>query len=221
MSKNEWAANEVELLCKKMEDDYVKKCASAALEVFNFITNQGHSGCSIEMTKSILFDLLNERPLTYIQGLDDEWEWAYNKEGSKIYQNLRRPGLFKTVHSYGDIEYNDNGTSYCRDKYAEVTYTNTFIQRETLEALSAKGIYEYCVTFPYFPTKEKLEIVTEDCMCDKTQKGDYDTIGILYADVPERGKITINKFYKGTENGFEPINKEEYELRILLANADV
>lgn len=65
-----------------MDDDYVKKCASSALEVFNFITNQGHSGCSIEITKSILFDLLNEHPLTYIQGLDNEWVWAYNKEGS-------------------------------------------------------------------------------------------------------------------------------------------
>lgn len=228
MSKSEWAAKEVELLCKKLEGDYAKKCASAALEAFNFITNQGHSGCSIEITKSILFDLLNGRPLTSIEGTDDEWVFAFNKKDSKVYQNLdckvyqnlRRSSLFKTVHFDGTVEYDDIDTSYCRDKNATVTYTNTFIQRETLEALSAKGIYEYCVTFPYFPTKEKLEIVTEDCMCDKTQKGDYDTIGILYADVPERGKITINKFYKETENGFEPISKDEYDLRILLANTD-
>lgn len=220
MSKNEWAAKEVELLCKKMDDDYVKKCASSALEVFNFITNQGHSGCSIEITKSILFDLLNERPLTYIQGLDDEWVWAYNKEGSKIYQNLRRPDLFKTVHSYGDIEYNDNGTSYCRDKYSEVTYTNTFIQKEALKALSEQGIYNYCIVFPYLPAKEKFEIVTEDYMYDNTKKGDYDTIGILYANVPKRGKVNINKFYKETEKGFEPISKEEYDMRISATNTE-
>ncbi len=198
----------------------LKKCASSALEVFNFITNQGHSGCSIEITKSILFDLLNERPLTYIQGLDDEWVWAYNKEGSKIYKNRRRSSLFKTVHSYGDIEYDDNGTSYCRDKYAKVTYTNTFIQKEALKALSEQGIYDYRIVFPYLPAKEKFEIVTEDYMYDNTKKGDYDTIGILYANVPKRGKVNINKFYKETEKGFEPISKEEYDMRISATNTD-
>lgn len=220
MSKNEWAEKEVELLCKRVGDGYTTKCAKAALEAFNFIANQGHSGCSIEVTKSILFDLLNERPLTYIQGLDAEWVWTYNKEGSKIYQNRRRSSLFKTVYSDGTVEYDDIGTSYCRNKNAKVTYTNTFIQREALKALSGKGIYEYCVVFPYLPAREKLEIVTEECMCDKTQRGDFDTIGILYADVPERGKIAINKFYKETENGFEPISKDEYDVRILLANTD-
>lgn len=221
MSKSEWAAKEVELLCKRVGDSYTTKCAKAALEAFNFIANQGHSGCSIEVTKSVLFDLLDGRPLIFIQGLDNEWEFAFNKKDSKVYRNLRRSRLFKTVHSDGTVEYSDLDTSYCRDKNAEVTYTNTFIQREAIEALSAKGIYDYCVTFPYFPAREKLEIVTEECMYDKTQEGDYDTIVILYADVPQHGKIAINKFYKETENGFEPISKEEYDLRILAANNDL
>lgn len=221
MSKSEWASKEVELLCKRVGDGYTAKCAKAALEAFNFIANQGHSGCSIEVTKSILFELLNERPLTSIGGADDEWEFAFNRENFKVYQNLRRSSLFKTVYSDGTVEYNDSGTSYCRDKNAEVTYTNTFIQEEALKALSEQGINDYCVTFPYIPAREKLEIVTEDCMYDKTQKGDYDTIGILYANAPQRDKIAINKFYKETENGFEPISKEEYDMRTSVANNDL
>ena len=235
MSKKEWAKKEIELLCKKFENnypencdssaletsDYAKNCASAALEAFNFIADQGHSGCSIEVTKSILFDLLNECPLTPIEGADDEWEFAFNRENFKVYQNLRRSSLFKTVYSDGTVEYNDNGTSYCRDKNAEVTYTNTFIQEEALKALSEQGIEDYCVKFPYLPNRYKLEIVTEDCMYDKTQKGDFDTFGILYANVPQRGKVNINRFYKEAENGFEPISKEEYDMRTSAANNDL
>ena len=92
---------------------------------------------------------------------------------------------------------------------------------EKNEPLSEQGINDYCVTFPYIPAREKLEIVTEDCMYDKTQKGDFDTFGILYANVPQRGKIVINKFYKETENGFEPISKEEYDMRTSAANNDL
>ena len=235
MSKKEWAAKEIELLCKKFEDnypkngdssaletsDYAKNCASAALEAFNFIADQGHSGCSIGVTKSILFDLLDGRPLTPIEGADDEWEFAFNRENFKVYQNLRRSSLFKTVYSDGTVEYNDSGTSYCVDKNGGASYTSTFIQEEALKALSERGINDYCVTFPYLPAREKLKIVTEDCMYDKTQKGDYDTIGILYVDVPQHGKIVIDKFYKETENGFELISKEEYDLRILAVNNDL
>lgn len=221
MSKTTWATKEVELLCKKLKDDYTKNCASAALEAFNFIADQGHSGCSIELTKSILFDLLDEIPLTSIQDLDDEWAFSYNKDGSKVYQHLRRSALFKTVYPDGHIEYEDIHTSYCIDNNTKATYTNTFIQREAIKALSEQGIDHYCVTFPYCPQRIKLKIVTEDCMYDRTQMGDYDTIGILYADVPRRGKVDINKFYKETENGFVPISKEEYDARILIANKNL
>lgn len=219
MSKKEWAAKEIELLCNESKDNYLKHCASAALEAFNFIADQGHSGCSIELTKSILFDLINEFPLTPIEGTDNEWAFSYNKDGSKVYQHLRRSTLFKTVHSDGHVEYNDIRTSYCvNNDHTTATYTNTFIQREAIKALSEQGIDDYCVTFPYYPKRDKLRIVTEDCMYDKTQKGDFDTIGILYANVPRRGKVDINKFYKETTNGFVPICKDEYDIRISAAN---
>ena len=235
MSKKEWAKKEIELLCKKFEDnypencassaletsDYVKLCASAALDAFNFIADQGHSGCSIEATKSVLFDLLNELPLTPIEGADDEWVLAYDTEDSKVYQNLRRSKLFKIVHTDGQVQYDDFGTSYCIDNNTGSTYTNKFTQREALKALSEQGIEDYCVKFPYFPNRYKLEIVTEDCMYDKTLKGDFDTFGILYANVPQRGKIAINKFYKETENGYEPISKEEYDTHTSAANNDL
>ena len=129
--------------------------------------------------------------------------------------------LYKTVYLDGRVEYEDFSTSYCVDKNGGASYTNTFIQQEALKALSEQGIEDYCVKFPYLPNRYKLEIVTEDCMYDKTQKGDYDTIGILYANVPQRGKVNINRFYKETENGFEPISKEEYDMRTSAANNDL
>lgn len=220
MSKKEWAAKEIELFCEKC-GDYAKLCASAALDAFNFIADQGHSGCSIEVDKSILFDLLDGHPLTPIEGADDEWVLAYDTDDSKVYHNLRRFQLYKTVYLDGRVEYEDLGTSYCIDKDGEASYTSTFIQEEALKALSEQGIEDYCVKFPYYPNRHKLEIVTEDCMYDKTQKGDFDTFGILYANVPQRGKIAINKFYKETENGFEPISKEEYDMRTSAANNDL
>lgn len=215
MNKKDWAAKEAELYCKKVESKYAKQCALAALEAFNFIADQGHSGCSIGVTKSILFDWLDGRPLTAVEGADDEWVLAYSTEDSKVYRNLRIFTLFKTVYTDGWVQCEDLGTSYCIDSYTGASYTNTFIQREALKALSEQGIDDYCVKFPYFPNREKLEIVTEACMYDKTQKGDCDTVGILYVNVPQQGRVDVGKFYKETENGFEPIIKVEYDMRIL------
>lgn len=37
----------------------------------------------------------------------------------------------------------------------------------------------------------------------------------------KKDKIAINKFYKETENGFEPISKEEYDMCTSAANSDL
>ena len=103
MDLNKWAKKEVEMLSKH-SDQYLISCANAAVEAFEVLLNQGHSGYSIGLTKRILNCLIDGKPLTAITGADDEWcdVWdRNNKRGYTSQQNKRCSALFKHVYDDG------------------------------------------------------------------------------------------------------------------------
>lgn len=67
------------------------------------------------------------------------------------------------------------------------------------------------ITMPYNPGKA-IAVYCEDFLTDK-KNGDFDTRGIFYAIKPDGEKIEINRFFKESEDGWNEIDKTEYDER--------
>ena len=90
MSMQEWAKKEIEIACARErgdnpedEWDYGVACYKGALEAFEVLCGQGHSGYSICFTKQILNRLIDGKPLTPIEecgaGLNPEEGCKHNR----------------------------------------------------------------------------------------------------------------------------------------------
>lgn len=222
MTMLDWARREVEIACKKEnsdnkegEFDYVSACYESALEVFEALCGQGHSGFSIKMTQKILNRLINGRPLTAIEDADDIWnECGYNHDDYKTYQCQRMSSLFKDVYSDGRIKYHDVDYCYCINvNDPNSTYSSGLIRRIIHEM--------FPITMPYMPGKS-IKVFCEDFLTDR-KNGDFDTVGIFYALKEKNGeqeKNEINRFFrepydgeKEIYSGWIEISKEEYDER--------
>ena len=220
----EWAKKEVEIACKrenpnrkKGEFDYGCACYVSALKAFESLTEDGHSGYSIGITKNILNRLIDGKPLTPIEDTDDVWNMSYtNDNGEMVYQCNRMSALFKTVHSDGSVDYSSNDYCYCIDiNNPKNTYYSGLVRRIIHKM--------FPITMPYMPG-EPIKVFCEDFLTDKNN-GDFDTVGVLYALKEENRepiRIEINRFFRGPfENeeeskelpGWVEISEEEYKDR--------
>ena len=78
MSMTEWAKREVEIASKRergdkpeSEWDYGCACYDSALKAFESLCGDGHSGFSIGITKGILNRLIDGKPLTPIEDIEE------------------------------------------------------------------------------------------------------------------------------------------------------
>lgn len=212
----DWAKREVEIACKKEnpnrkegEFDYGCACYESALKAFESLCDDGHSGFSIKMTKSILDRLLDRKPLTPIEDTDDIWNECVRGKGCpKTYQCKRMSSLFKNVYADGTVKYDDVDRSYCVDiNNRNCTYSSGLVRR-IIDKM-------FPITMPYMPGKP-IKVYCEDFLTDK-KNGDFDTVGVLYAIKTEDGnqeRIEINRFFREPEGDEEgsctEISKEEY-----------
>ena len=220
----DWAKREVEIACKEEnpnrkegEFDYGCACYVSALKAFESLTEDGHSGYSIGITKNILNRLINGMPLTPIEDTDDVWNMSYiNDNGEMVYQCNRMSALFKTVHSDGSVDYSSNDYCYCIDiNNPKNTYYSGLVRRIIHKM--------FPITMPYIPG-DPIKVFCEDFLTDKNN-GDFDTVGVFYALKEENRepiRIEINRFFrepfkneKESEEfpGYVEISKEEYDKR--------
>lgn len=216
----DWAKREIDIACKrenpnrkKGEFDYGCACYVSALKAFESLTEDGHSGYSIGITKNILNRLIDGMPLTPIEDTDDIWNMGYeNNNGEKVYQCSRMSALFKTVHSDGSISYSSNDHCYCIDINDPKNTYYSGITRRIIHKM-------FPITMPYMPGKP-IKVYCEEFLTDKNN-GDFDTMGIFYA-VKDEKRIEINRFFRepfseyeeSTEfPGWVEISKEEYDKR--------
>ena len=216
----DWAKREIDIACKrenpnrkKGEFDYGCACYVSALKAFESLTEDGHSGYSIGITKNILNRLIDGMPLTPIEDTDDIWNMSYeNNNGERVYQCSRMSALFKTVHSDGGISYSSNDHCYCIDINDPKNTYYSGITRKIIHKM-------FPITMPYMPGKP-IKVYCEDFLTDK-KNGDFDTMGIFYA-VKDEKRIEINRFFRepfsedeeSTEfPGWVEISKEEYDKR--------
>ena len=151
MSLKEWAEEEVKIACQREnpdrkdgEWDYGCACYESALEAFEKLCNQGHSGMSMSITQHILNRLIDGKPLTPIEDDEDMWnEVGGINKGYTVYQCRRMSSLFKDVYDDGTVVYSDINRFTCVDVETGHTYHSGLVDR-TLNKL-------YPITMPYYP----------------------------------------------------------------------
>ena len=91
MSMTEWAKREVEIASKRergdkpeSEWDYGCACYDSALKAFESLCGDGHSGFSIGITKGILNRLIDGKPLTPIEDIEDVWNVCSRGENGGV-----------------------------------------------------------------------------------------------------------------------------------------
>lgn len=215
----QWAENEVKLACqhvrpdrKEGEWDYDCACYEGALEAYKTLLNQGHTGFSIRLTKSILDRLIDAKPLTAIKDTDDVWlipssldRLIDTNDDVLVYRCKRMWSLYKMVFTDGKVIYTDTKRYACTDiDDPNVHYRSVFINHMMDEM--------FPITMPYIPSDKSFLVYTES-FCIDPKNGDGNTIGILYVVTPNGDKVEINRYFKEGADGMEEINQEEYLTR--------
>lgn len=217
MSMTDWAKEEVRIACKREraasqvpegEWDYGCACYESALKAFNSLMEDGHSGCSIGFTKDILVHLIEGKPLTPIEDTPDVWNDMTCRENNYVtYQCKRMYSLFKDVYKDGTIKYTDTNRVYCvYIDEPDISWSNGFV-RKIIDEM-------FPISMPYFPN-DRYKVVCEEFLTDKNN-GDYDTLGVLYAENKKSGSvIDIHRYFKDDVNGnsFIEISIDEYNTR--------
>ena len=223
MDLKEWAEKEIEIACNKEnpnrkegEFDYGCACYESALKAFKSLTEDGHSGFSIGITKHILNRLIDGKPLTPIEDADDAWdhERIDTRKECSVYQCKRMSSLFKYVYNDGHVKYADVNRVIAYDVDSpDLTY-HTGLANNLVNDM-------YPITMPYMPCDKSFKVCFETFLTDK-KHGDFDTKAVLYLTKPDGERVEINRYFrepesdideKHTYHGWVEISKEEYEER--------
>jgi hypothetical protein len=216
MSMQTWAEKEIEIACKREKEaseteegcfDYGCACYESAYKAFKSLTEDGHSGFSIGLTKNILNRLIDGKPLTPIEDTPDVWSDVMDRcDENKYtcYQCNRMSALFKYVYDDGTIKYKDIDSNYSVNVDSDVSYHSGLVQRIMDEL--------YPVTMPYYPPNKPTKFVCEEFLTDR-KNGDFDTVGVLYCVRPDGEKVEINRFFQEAEHGWDEIDEAEYNKR--------
>lgn len=218
MSMYEWAKKEVELACAREwaeankngdSGDYGCACYESALKAFESLLGDGHSGCSIGITKNILLNLIEGRPLTPIEDTPDIWNEVdlRNEESATVYQCKRMHSLFKSVHPDGTVTYSDVDRVRCVDINNRSSYTSGFVTKQIDRLLPIK--------MPYRPDRPMC-VYCEDFLVDP-KNGDFDTKGILYILTKSGRRKSIGRYFKEVYGRWVKIDKKEYLERRAIA----
>lgn len=215
MSMTEWAEKEIEIACQKEnpdrkegEWDYGCACYESALKAYKSLMEDGHSGLSFGITRSILVRLMYERPLTPIEDTPDSWNHiTCSRKGYTTYQCKRMSSLFKDVYKDGTVKYTDINRERCIDiKEPEEAFSNGFISKVCDDI--------YPVTMPYYPTSRPNIVYV-----DETES----TLHILYYLIRDTGqRIDINRYFESDIDGswVEMKNHENMKNAVSVENFD-
>lgn len=210
-SLSDWAEMEVNLALKNNTDPYGSGCLKSALKAFRSLCDDGHSGCSIGFTQSILNRLIEGKPLSPIEDDPDLWNecCGYDNEGKAVYQNARMSGLFKDVFPDGTTKFHDV------DRVMLVEIEDDGTETTWHSGLASKLVDEIIgpITLPYYPKAKPYKVYAQQFDSVNAEVGCYDTTHIIKIVGPEGNEIPCERFYAEMDTGMEPISKEEYDRR--------
>lgn len=217
----DWARKEVELARIGNDDrvgfsNYVNLCYDSALKAFESLCDDGHSGMSIVITKSILNRMIDHKPLTPITEENAEWydRDGFNTDKEAWYQSGRMPSLFKYVSEDETVKYSDVDRVVCIDISDSTTVHRFGFIEDIVNEM-------YPITMPYMPSSDAIVVRCEYLLTDE-KNGDFDTVGVYSLEHPEHeAPIPINRYFKSDEYDFDwvEISGDQYYERKLKAKA--
>lgn len=213
--ESDWAAREVAIASQKEREsaedkddwDYGVACYESALRAYRSLERDGHSGMSIQITKSILNRLIDGKCLTPIEDDPDIWTKVEFGENDPIqhFQCKRMSSLFKDVAEDGTVTYSDvNRVQLINKESPDIPFRNGFGTR-LIDKM-------YPITLPYFPADKKFKIIVEEFLTDE-KNGDFDTVGYLQLILPNGEVVDLNGYFKDGPDGMVRIEQAEYEER--------
>ena len=217
MSMIEWAKNEIDIACKRErslndnpneEWNYGVACYESAYKAFLSLMEDGHSGCSIGITKNILNRLIDCKPLTPIEDTPDIWvECTKGRESDYVlYQCKRMSSLFKTVYSDGSTKYKDiNRFVCCYLNNPNICWHSGLIDKVLGEL--------YPITMPYIPSVKPYYVYCTEGLTNQ-KNGDFDTVGIHHVITPEGDKNIIEQYFKEGGDDWIKIDVNEFNERM-------
>ena len=209
-SLSDWADLEVKIACKK-EDGYGAGCYKSALKAFHSLMDDGHSGCSIGITKAILNRLIDGKPLTPIEDDPDLWNecCGYDHEGKAVYQNARMSGLFKDVYPDGTVSFHDI------DRTVMIEVADDGTESSWHSGLASKIVDELVggISLPYYPKEKPYKVYAKQFDSVNAEVGSFDTSHIIKIVDPDGNEIPCERFYAETTDGAREIGRDEYLLR--------
>ncbi len=204
-----WAAQEVELAIQAEKESaegtddwkYGAGCYESALRAFQCISRDGHSGYSVQITKSILNRIIDGRCLTPIEDTPDSWEEVFLDDRThRHYQCRRMSSLFKKVYPDGSVTYSDVDRVNVFDvNDPRVPFTNGFVT----------GVIDriFPITMPYFPADKKFKVFREEFAIDS----DYNALALLYIITPDGKTVELNRYFKDVDGQLVNIDKAEFD----------
>lgn len=199
-----WAMKEIELAKKSGCDEYMNGVFNSALKSVIALYEDGHTGLSASITRTVVDRLITMKPLTELTGDDDEWTETHRNEYVS-YQNNRCSSVFKKVHPDGSITYSDVDRIRCIDVNTNCSFYSGSVADVVDRVLPP-------ITMPYLPRTSPIKVYTEDFLYERGN-GDFDTRGIFYLVDGAETKMFIDVFQKETPDGWVDISKDEYVLR--------
>jgi hypothetical protein len=124
------------------DSDYNGEIAKSVMELINVFADQGHSGASANIVRSIFNELAQYKPLGGITGDQDEWHDISNN----IFQNKRLGSVFKQRQIHG-------GKPYYLDAISWRTIENGSTWSGIAKTIDGKDITsrQLIKSFPFFP----------------------------------------------------------------------
>ena len=201
MKQSEWIEEEVKIAKAEAEDDgYLSMCIDSAYKAYQSLLEDGHSGYSFGLTSSVLKRMLENKPLTAIKDIPDDWMLTYKSDSLEVYQCKRMSSLFKDIKKDGDKEivtYSDVDRYRCVDSITGDTCTMG-LGRDIIDEL-------YPITMPYYPPVGYFKIFTDERGSSGTSK---DEITFLYLITPDGEKVMLNRRFIANGYGWKEVKNE-------------
>lgn len=218
MSLIEWARREVSLIrdiekrrleCWEFEE--VAECYDAALEAFESLLQPRPMYLDMATTKNILNRLLNYKPLSPIEDIDDEWEdplviRELNGNRQVRYIHKRMESLNKNINLDGSIDFVD------LSQFQFIPYDNslTLYPCDFLRKIVSKM---YPISMPYTPMDGPITVYVKQFLVDRSKKY-FDTMQIVYIVEPDGTKRTINRYFMRGKGPWFEIDANRYIKRL-------
>lgn len=192
----EWAENEIKL-AKEEADDFNKNLLDAAFQAYMKFYKEGRTGYSVDNVSEIIKRLLEQKPLTPIKDLQEEWVVGYEGDDRTDYVSKRLSTLIKSVSKDGTVTYDDLNRSFCVD----VSTGDVSRFRFGLDLVNVM----YPIKMPYYPQLGYFKVYYK-------YLEDPEGICFEYLIKPDGEKVTLNWSYTYDKAGYGLIwrkNKHE------------